>query len=157
MSETAARASILIVGVGNRSRSDDGAGSVIARAVRRARLPGVEAIEVGGDVSRLLDACEGRDAVVVVDAARSGAPPGTVHRLDAATVATLRRHGTSSHGFGVAEAVALANATGRLPARFEVVAIEGGTFAVGTRRTPVVARACREVVREIVERFRGPN
>jgi hydrogenase maturation protease len=148
------RAPVLIVGVGNSTRADDGAGPDVARAVGRARLAGVETVELDGDLSLLLEACEGRDTVVVVDAAASGAPAGTIHRLDAAGAAALGRPAASSHGLGVAAVVALARATARLPRRLEVVAIEGGTFVPGAPRSPEVGRACREVARELVRRFR---
>lgn len=157
MHDEPAVAPVLIAGVGNTTRSDDGAGPDVASVVRREQLPGVEVLELDGDLSRLLEACESRETVVIIDAAASGAPAGTIHRLDAAGAAALRRPGTSSHGLGVAEFVALAEATGRLPSRFEVHAIEGASFAVGTRRTPAVTRACRDVARGLVERFRAPR
>ena len=68
--------------------------------------------------------------------------PGTVHRFDAAAAplpAAAVRSGT--HAFGVADAVELARALGRLPARLDVYAIEGGSFAAGDGLTPAVARA----------------
>jgi hydrogenase maturation protease len=152
---TESGASVLVAGVGNPDRSDDGAGPLVARAVRSAALPGVEAIEVGGDVSRLIEALADREAAVIVDAAVTGAAPGTVHRLDSSGVWALRRHGTSSHGIGVAEVVALAAATGVLPRRLEVLAIEGTSFGHGDAPTDAVARACRAVARELVVRFGG--
>jgi hydrogenase maturation protease len=70
----------------------------------------------------LLDALEGADAAVLVDAARTGGAPGAIQRLRPGDLARLRS--PSSHGLGVAQALALAVALGRAPARVEIVAIE---------------------------------
>jgi hydrogenase maturation protease len=112
-----------VIGVGNAWRRDDGAGVAVAAAL-------------GGtctdEPSRLLDLWAGAEHAIVVDAACSGAEPGTVHRFDA--VATPLPAGiarSSTHAFGVADAVELARALGRLPARLEVFAIEGEDFRAG--------------------------
>jgi hydrogenase maturation protease len=48
---------------------------------------------------------------------------------------------SSSHAFGVANAVGLAAALGRLPARLEIFAIEGEDFSLGEPLSPAVTRA----------------
>ena len=65
-----------------------------------------------------------------------------MHRLDASErplPADLFR--ASTHHVGLAEAVELARALGRLPARTVVYGIEGGSFAVGEALTADVAAA----------------
>ena len=114
----------LLVGVGNPWRGDDAAGLEVARRVRALGGP-VEVREIEGDASSLVDAWAGSDRVAVVDAARSGAAPGTVHvfRADLAPIpATLC---SSTHAFGVADAIELSRALGRLPRRLDVYAVEG--------------------------------
>ncbi|RME13897.1 MAG: hydrogenase maturation protease, partial [Alphaproteobacteria bacterium] len=89
---------------------------------------------------------EGRARVVIVDACRSGAPVGSVTRLDGRADALpgwLRS--VSSHGIGIAEAVGLARALDMLPERVEIWAIEGRGFAPGDALSPGVARAVSEV------------
>jgi hydrogenase maturation protease len=128
-----------LIGLGNAWRGDDAAGLVVAR-----RLGGV-AHE--GDAVALLEEWAGAAHAVVVDAAVSGAPPGTVHRFDAARplpAATLRS--SSTHAFGLADAVELARALGRLPARLDVYAIEGAGFALGAPLSPPVGAAVERLV-----------
>ena len=126
-----------LIGVGNAWRRDDGAGPAVAAAL-------------GGDCtdepSRLLDLWAGAGHAIVVDASRSGAPPGTVRRFDATTAPLPAQELHSTHGFGVAEAIELARVVGRLPARVEVYAIEGTDFRPGTGLTPPVARAVDALV-----------
>jgi hydrogenase maturation protease len=135
----------LVVGVGNDLRGDDAAGLEVARRVRRAAPPGVEVLEASGDGAALMDLWAGADLAVVVDACVSGAEPGAVRRLDAASGPLPAAFASrSTHAFGLAEAVEMARALGRLPARLVVFAIEGGDFEAGAGLTPAVARAVRE-------------
>jgi hydrogenase maturation protease len=89
---------------------------------------------------------------VVVDAAASGAPPGTIRRFDArAGRLPARLMRSSTHALGVPEAIELARALGRLPARVEVYAIEGARFTAGAELSPAVEQA----VGELAESLRG--
>jgi hydrogenase maturation protease len=56
---------------------------------------------------------------------------------------------SSTHAFGVCDAIELARALGRLPERLEVYAIEGTDFAVGGTMTPAVADAADALAREL--------
>jgi hydrogenase maturation protease len=146
-----AREPLLVLGIGNETRSDDGAGAEVVRILaRRARPDAVRALLVDGDPIRLIAEWSGHDRVVVVDAARSGAPPGTVHRIDGAgPLPAWLGNATSSHAVGLAETLALARAIGRMPGELLVVAIEGRTFEPGTGLTPAVRRACESVADQL--------
>ena len=133
---------MIVIGVGNAWRGDDGAGLAVARRLAELSPAGVEVHEIEGDATALMDVWSGADRVVIVDAAQSGASPGTVRRFDvhaAALPARLLR--TSTHAFGVTDAIELARALGRLPAAVDVYAIEGASFAAGDAMTPSVERA----------------
>jgi hydrogenase maturation protease len=141
---------VILIGVGNAWRGDDGAGLAVARRVRELSPAGVEVREVEGDATALVEAWSGAEGVVVVDAAESGAPPGTVRRFDARTrPLPARSLRSSTHAFGVADAVELARALDRLPARLDVYAIEGASFAAGERLSPAVERAVAELADEL--------
>jgi hydrogenase maturation protease len=91
---------------------------------------------------RLLALGAGADLLVLVDAARSGAPPGTLHRFDEEALG-----GTSpllsAHGFGVASTLALGRALGILPARVVAYGVEiaDSTAAPGGALTAQVESA----------------
>lgn len=144
------RAGLIVIGIGNAFRGDDAAGLAVARAL--GDDPRVIVHE--GEPIDLLDRWEGAGEVVVVDAARSGAPPGTVHRLEA--LAAPFAAGGSTHAFGLGETLALARALGRAPAQVTVIGIEGERFGAGDQLSPAVTTAVTEVAAELRGRLGGP-
>jgi hydrogenase maturation protease len=146
----------LVVGVGNAWRGDDAAGPAVADRLR-ALAPGIEVRTLDGDASALLELWSGHEDVALVDAASSGARPGTLHELgahDPALPAAALR--SSTHAFGVAEAVGLAAALGRLPARLEILAVEGADFSLGAPLSPEVSRAVDELAERLARRGPAP-
>lgn len=132
----------LVIGVGNELRGDDGVGIEIARRLRgSAQEVGIEVREAQGEPMSLLDIWQGADAVVLVDAMRSGAPAGTVQRFDASreSLPARLRGSSSTHAFALAEAIELGRALGRLPARLIVYAVEGRNFDAGRELSAEVA------------------
>lgn len=76
---------ILIAGVGNVLRVDDGFGVEVAQALaRRGRLPeGVEVFEAGiAGVPLVQELMDGYDALILADAVERGGEPGTVYVIE---------------------------------------------------------------------------
>jgi hydrogenase maturation protease len=144
------RADLIVIGLGNSFRGDDAAGLAVARAL--GEDPRVLVHE--GEPIDLLDRWEGAGEVVVVDAARSGAAPGTVHHLDG--LAEPVTAGGSTHAFGLAETLALARALGRAPARLTLIGIEGERFGAGEGLSPAVEAAVEVVASELRARLGKP-
>ncbi len=137
----------LVIGVGNRWRGDDGIGprTVEALAALGADGPDADLLTLDGEPGRLVAAWEDRSRVVVVDAIVTGDPPGTVHCVT--TGFAGRGAAASSHGNGIAEAVALGRALGRLPERLVMVGVEPGRLDHGDELSPAVAAALDTVIR----------
>ena len=75
---------IVVIGIGNPYRGDDGVGHAAAEALKNLRLS-AEVLLQDGEPTRLVDAWEGRGLAIIVDAIRRGDPPGTVHRVEVGT------------------------------------------------------------------------
>jgi hydrogenase maturation protease len=119
----------VVVGVGNPYRGDDGAGPAVAARLRDRVPDGVDVVACEQEPTRLMDAWEGTDVAVVVDAVASGSEPGTLHRFDASAEAVPARvFRSSTHAFGIGETIELARALGTLPAEVVVYGIEGAEF-----------------------------
>ncbi len=141
------RSSILVIGIGNEFRSDDGAGIVVARAIEGKKLPGVTVIEQSGEGAALMDILNEADNVYLVDAVSSGVPAGTVYRIDVRTgtfPSGLRLF--STHAFGVAQAVELARSMNTLPPRLIIFGVEGKNFESGKNLSSEVLHAAGRVV-----------
>jgi hydrogenase maturation protease len=149
------QARIVVIGVGNDFRRDDGVGwTVVSRLRERAQhrpLPNAMELAVSdGDPGRLIGLWEDADLAVAVDAARSHpGRPGRVHRIELEIDEPRQSGQTSSHGLGLGEAVELSRALGRLPARLVVFAVEGQDHSFGTGLTEPVA----EVVEPLAQRI----
>lgn len=135
---------MLVIAVGNVFCGDDGVGPELAARVRTLDLPRVSVVEALGDVG-LIDAWTGHDSVILLDAVRSGAAPGTVIRRDV-VAAPLPRDWfrLSSHQLGVADAVELARTMGTLPPKVIFIGIEGERFESGVGLSRPVAAALEE-------------
>ncbi len=132
---------MIVIGVGNAYRGDDGAGLALARLLRERGA--VEVAQSEGEPIALLDTWAHARAVVLIDAVHSGAHPGTIHRYDASTEAlpSTIRGSTSTHAVGLADTIELARTLGRLPERVIVYAIEGENFHAGEELSAAVAGA----------------
>lgn len=75
---------LLVAGMGNVLRGDDGFGVAVACALAARHLPpAVKVIEVGiGGIHVVQELFSGYDALVVIDAVDRGAEPGTVFLLE---------------------------------------------------------------------------
>jgi hydrogenase maturation protease len=143
---------ILVIGLGNDYRGDDAVGRVVARRVRAIGDDKVQVVEESGEGAALIESWNGADLAILIDAVHSGGAPGTIHCFDAARqpIPNSFFH-YSTHAFGVAEAVELARALDRLPARLIVYGIEGKTFDAGAGLSSEAEAAAREVLRRVRE------
>jgi hydrogenase maturation protease len=146
----------LLVGVGSTERSDDRVGLEVARALRDRPELAVDIVEAPGDLTALLDLWTGRVRVILVDAIRTGAPAGTIHRWEGASLDRVPAEATvSSHGLSLLALLHLARALGRRPPDVTVWGIEIADTGPGERLSEAVARAvpeaCRRIVADLVD------
>jgi hydrogenase maturation protease len=101
---------ILVIGVGNRLRGDDGASwQVVPRLCERGTRTGAEVNEQLREPDDSLEAWQDRNAVGLIDTMSSGEPPGTIRRSDVSgePLPTRFRGSVSMHGFGLHDAIEL--------------------------------------------------
>lgn len=149
---------LLVIGIGQEWRGDDAAGLLIARRLREMLGPELAIQEKSGAAGDLLAAWQGAAAVILADAVRGGGPPGEIYRFpvhETALPADLFP-ATSSHAWGVAQAVALGQALQQLPPFLVVYGIEGQDFGIGQTLSPAVAQAiprAARLIRQEIEEF----
>jgi hydrogenase maturation protease len=146
----------LVLGIGNPDRGDDAVGRLVARSLQTRVPPDVRVAEQDGEATALLAVLQSARCAWLIDATRSGAPPGTIHRIDCSAADLPSPLGTvSSHGFGVVEAIALARALDMLPRQCIVYAIELADITTGATVSPEVMRAVDVVAARILAELRS--
>ena len=153
---------VLIAGVGNLLRGDDGFGVEVARRLLASspRVPGavVTVIETGiGGIHLVQELLAGYDALVILDAVERGAAPGTLFLLEPERVEpsswppeVRRDFFADTHYAEPGHALALAEGIGARPPRVLVIGCQVAAVDDLLRElTPVVARAVEHITREL--------
>jgi len=146
---------ILVIGIGNAYRSDDGVGLVAARRLKNQGSRSFRVLEHSGEGADLMNCWEGADAVILVDAVQSGSKPGTLHRWNASRrPLPARTFRGSSHAFSLVAAVELARVLRRLPQHLIVYGVEGRDFRAGTGLSFEAEEAVGDVVERVLREVR---
>jgi len=151
---------VVVIGVGNEFRRDDGIGPEVLSRLREHLGAGpdaeaetvVQLVHSDGEPAGIVEAWTGASLAVVVDAVVADPPaPGRLHRLATGQGATghgATGHGgpagpreVSSHGLGLGEAIGLAEALGRMPDHLVIHAVEAADTGHGIGLTPAVSAA----------------
>jgi hydrogenase maturation protease len=149
---------VVVIGVGNEYRRDDGAGPAVLARLRDRVPPGVELVLTDGEPTRLIDAWTSASLAVVVDAVCADPPrPGRVHRFELDRPLAGATRTASSHGFGLDDAIQLALVLDRMPSRLIVYAIEAADLTQGTGLTPLVAAVVDEAASAILGDISHPR
>ena len=140
-----------VIGVGNEWRGDDAVGLLVARRLKADQLPQVSIAECRGTVTAVREAWKDAAGVIVVDAVVSGGRPGSIYRFNAydGEVPVQLPRSLSSHGLGVAEALALGQLFRELPPYLIIYGIEGQNFGPGQEVSQEVEAAIPEAVRRL--------
>jgi hydrogenase maturation protease len=152
---------VVVIGIGNPYRRDDGIGPAVIAGIERCRLPGVTLASSDGEPSQLIEAWSGALLAVLVDAVLCDRPePGRIHRSvlhpGGAGVAAVSRRAPagSTHGLGIPDAVRLAEALGRVPGRLVVFAVEAASIGFGLGLSPAVAACLPALTGAVLDELR---
>ena len=146
---------MLIIGIGNTDRGDDAAGILVAR---RLIEKGIGAMEHQGDPMNLIEIWRTAEYAVLADAVRTGAAPGALHNRDA-RAGGLRGNAfrSSTHSFGLADAIELARTLDRLPKRLTIYGIEAAQFGAGVPPSTPVLAGVEKAVAKIASSLASPG
>jgi hydrogenase maturation protease len=143
----------VVIGIGHPYRSDDGVGPAVVDLLGRDGAATLHLAVSSGEPVELIEAWDGADTVVLVDAAYDPhGQPGHVHRLSVEGPAGLTMTptpATSSHAVGLDATLALARALDRMPGRIVLYVVEVADVAFGAELSAPVAAAAHTVADEI--------
>lgn len=142
----------IVIGIGNKLRSDDGAGvAAVAQLAKRKLPPDIGIIEGGTDIFGLIEQLQEADHAVIIDAISAGKPPGTISIFAAEDAKLLSDSGSAYlHGFSVAEMMTLARTMGISP-EIIFLGIEPLSTELGENLTPLVASRVPVLVKTALE------
>ena len=141
---------IVILGIGNLLRGDDGVGvRVIEELERRGNLPSeVELIDGGTGGPTLMVHFEGARALIIIDAVNLDAEPGTVRVVGLEEIEPDPGGlPLSVHDINILPMLELSRKLDQLPPVVRIIGIQPERFDLGDRLTPAVAAAVPKAVK----------
>jgi len=145
----------IVMCIGNAYMHDDGLGIEVAKELRKSDLgEGVEVIERQlPDLSVLLRP-EGALGIIIVDALKSGARPGTLTKLRVGEKGSPSLRVPLAHELGLDDLIEFAGRNAIPLCPITVIGVEPASCEVGEGLTNTVAEALPSVLSEVVEELR---
>jgi hydrogenase maturation protease len=129
----------LILGIGNVLLKDEGIGVRVAEKMKEMPLPpDVEVMDGGVGGLNLQFCIEGRKKVIVVDAVKAGAPPGTLFRFTDKDLAGKKGVMRSAHGIDFSDVVAIVNYLGTRPDEIVFLGVEPEDLSAAMGLSPKI-------------------
>ena len=146
------RIPLLVLGLGNVLLEDDGVGgAAVSLLLDRFEPPRDVRVFDGGTLGlSLLPYLEMADAVILVDAVKADAAPGSVVRLEGEDVAPAVATRLSPHQVGVADLLDGARWLGRYPERVVLLGLVPQSMELSVGLTPPVRTSLPDLVDVIV-------
>jgi len=149
---------MLVAGLGDRLMGDDGFGSfLVEELTKRGLPPGVEVIDYGTAVTKLLIDLDKYDLVVLVDAISKGGKPGTVYKEEVRIedIGDLSPEefsllaGISYHGVDLQSLLEIAKAMGVLKGKVIILGAEPEKVNLKIGLSQTMSEALQRVVEEV--------
>ncbi len=137
---------VLVLGLGSPLLGDDGAGLALLEELTAEPDPGVEYVDGGTQGLALLGRIAGRRALLIVDAVKTGAPPGTVHVLRDRDAMKHSGWSRTAHETNAGELLAAATLLGLAPDDVSIVGVEPERLEIGMGLSGAVQHALPEAV-----------
>jgi hydrogenase maturation protease len=158
VSDRGGNAPVLVLGLGNVLLGDDGVGPRMVEALgaEAARWGGAVELADGGTLGvALLGLLVGRQAVVILDAIKRGAVPGTIHVLRGDEALAAPPAATTAHEGNAGDLLRAAALLGELPGEIVVLGIEPAHVETGMALSTPVEVSLAEALRLAAEIVAG--
>jgi hydrogenase maturation protease len=145
---------VVVLGLGNMRLADDGVGVHVVRHLARdpETPPGLCPLSAGAFGFRLLSKLTKARAVLIVDAAELGAPPGTTCLLEREELALHVSRGgrIGAHESGLVDLLTMARLHRRAPRRLALLAVQPHSVDWSEDLSAPVAQSLQNVCKEVV-------
>ena len=146
----------MVIGIGNILCSDEGVGIHVVRELERMRLaPNVEVFDCGTSGMAVLEAMDGAEKAIIVDATSSGEVPGTVRLYtmdDLGRMEDRLLKLVSLHQFDLIATLRLAELTNayRMPSEVIIVGVEAKSMECSLELSDEVRKAVPKVIKAVI-------
>ena len=156
MIQQAERSPLLVMGVGNTLRGDDGFGVAVLGEVGNRTLPGnVDLLDAGTSIIDLMEELNGRRKVVVIDAVRGGQSPGTLYRFSPEDVKAEAVPADSLHQVGLLDTLRLAELVDCCPEEVVIIGVQPEDTSLKIGLTEAVAAAVPRAAEMVMAEING--
>jgi hydrogenase maturation protease len=141
-----------VVGIGNVLLGDDGVGVWLVQRLLSAYTfePEIEILDGGTLGLGLVTYLSDTDRLLIIDAASTGAVPGTVVVLRERDIPAILRATLSAHEASLCDLLAALTLLGRTPGEFVAIGIEPQNMIPSIELSTVVRDALEQAEREVV-------
>lgn len=146
----------VVIGLGNVVLSDDGLGVHAVRRMHHRYQPGdgVELVEGGTAGLLLLPCLADAKRVIIVDAIDTGAPAGTLVRLDGEDWASAFESRMTPHDVGLVDLLGAARLSGAWPERLVLHGVQPASTSIGIELSTPVAAALERLLDAVAAELR---
>ena len=148
---------VVVLGLGNILLRDEGVGVRVVEALAECYTvpPEVEIVDGGTAGMELLNVIAGCDHLLICDAVKDNAPPGTVIKLTDAEIPSFFQTRYSPHQLGLADVLATLTLTDEAPGHVTLIGIVPLDMELGIELSPEVGAVVGEAVDAVVAELRG--
>jgi hydrogenase maturation protease len=131
----------VVLGIGNTILTDEAAGVRAVEALERGwRLPeNVLTIDGGTSGMEMIEDLSNLDFLIVLDAVKTGAAPGTVVKISGDEIPVFFRSKLSPHQIALPDVLASLELLDAMPGEIVVLGVEFISLELGMEMTPTVA------------------
>ena len=145
---------ILLAGIGNPFRQDDGVGAFIAREIKKLDFSRVLCVEHQGEGIDLIERWKKFSTAILIDAVSSPDKPGTIFRFELPPDELPKNvFACSTHALNIADVIHLARTLDQCPQKIIVYGIAGMNFEMGQGFSDEVTNAALDVIDQLRQDF----
>lgn len=152
---------IVIIGIGNLLYSDERIGVHVVNELKGKTLPSnVKVFDCGTNGIAVLEAMDGAEKAIIVDAVSSGKEPGTIHIYTVEELAKMDGRLfklVSLHQFDLIAALELARITNayKIPTKIVIIGVEAKSLKYSMELSDEVKKAIPKVIKTIIKEIKS--
>jgi hydrogenase maturation protease len=146
---------IVVLGIGNLLRGDDGVGVHAVRALEKMALPPEVEVVDSGTSPELLQHFDTAGKLVVIDAMDTGDKPGSIYRFRLDELKTEPQGMASAHDIGLMSLINLARLSGRKIPETVFIGVQPASLDISLELSADIAASLPAVTRLVMDEVRA--